>query len=256
MKVLLMHRDRDFDLKQALPWNEQALTQDLELNILLHAMAVDDEFLLDVARKVLLSGLGNDVDTILYRQEIVKDSLKNPEVVTELYNLTVVAITSAKKVWWGMSSHYPGSMLGGAIDLLEFLLGMLKKLRGIAEEVAGRFESQGFTALFTMLGKELDNEYLASIQTHLKELKFRKGVFLSAELGNGNEGTNYVLRQARGKDPNWLQRLLGKGPPGLHLPSCRARRGRSTDPGGDAGPGDQSGCACARPVCRSRPELL
>ena len=213
MKVLLMHRDRDFDLKQALPWNEQALTQDLELNILLHAMAVDDEFLLDVARKVLLSGLGNDVDTILYRQEIVKDSLKNPEVVTELYNLTVVAITSAKKVWWGMSSHYPGSMLGGAIDLLEFLLGMLKKLRGIAEEVAGRFESQGFTALFTMLGKELDNEYLASIQTHLKELKFRKGVFLSAELGNGNEGTNYVLRQAHGKDPNWFQRLLGKGPP-------------------------------------------
>jgi len=213
MKVLLMHRNRDFDLKQALPWNEPALTQDLELKTLLHAMAGDDEFLFDVARKALLSGLGNDVDTILYRQEIVKDCLKNPEVVTELYNLTVVAMASAKKVWWGMSSHYPGSMLSGSIDLLEYLLGMLRKLRGIAEEVAGRFESEAFTVLFAMLGKELDNEYLASIQTHLTDLKFRKGVLLSAGLGNGNEGTNYVLRQVRGKGPNWLQRLLGKGPP-------------------------------------------
>ena len=213
MKVLLMYRDRDFDLKHALPWNEPAVTQDLEVNTLLHAMAGDDEFLTDVARKALLSGFGNDADTILYRQKIVKDCLKNPEAVTQLYSLTVVAIGSAKRVWWGMSSHYPGSMLGGAIDLLEHLLGMLRKLRDIAEEVAGRFESEGFTALFTMLGKELDNEYLASIQTHLKELKFRKGVFLSAELGNGNEGNNYVLRQARGKGPNWLQRVLGKGTP-------------------------------------------
>ncbi len=213
MKVLLMHRDRDFDLEQALPWNEPALTQDLELNTLLHAMAGDDEFLFDVARKAVLAGLGNDVDTILYRQEILKDCLKNPEVVTELYNLTVVAIASAKKVWWGMSSHYAGSMLSGSSDLLGYLLGALRKLRGIAEEVAGRFESQVFTVLFAMLAKELDNEYLARIQTHPTDLKFRKGVLLSAELGNGNEGANYVLCQVPGKGPNWLQRLLGKGPP-------------------------------------------
>ncbi|MGO8735432.1 MAG: MutS-related protein [Terriglobia bacterium] len=213
MKVLLMHRDQDFDLKQALPWNERALTQDLELETLLHAMASEDEFLFDMARKALLSGLRNDVDTILYRQEIVKDCLKNPVVVIELYNLMVEAIAITKKEWWGMSSHYPSSLLYSSTNLLESLLGMLRKLRGIAEEVAGRFESKAFASLFAMLGKELDNEYLASIQTHLTELKFRKGVLLSAELGKGNEGTNYVLRQARGKDPNWLLRILGKGPP-------------------------------------------
>ena len=125
-----MHRDRDFDLKQALPWNEPALTQDLELDTLLHAMAGDDEFLFDVARKALLSGLGNDVDTILYRQEILKDCLKNPEVVRELYNLTVEAIERAKKEWWGMSSHYPGSMLYSSIDLLELLVGHAQEAEG------------------------------------------------------------------------------------------------------------------------------
>ncbi len=212
MKALLMHRDRDFNPQEVLPWNAEALTQDLELGTLLHAMAGDDEFLLDVGRKALLSGLRNDVDTIRYRQEILKDSLKNPTVVGELYNLVVEALEFARREWWGMSSRYPTSLLFSSITLLEMLMARLKKFRSIAEEHGARFESEGFTALFAMVRKELSDGYLAIVQSHLTELKFRKGVLLSAELGEGNEGTNYMLRQARGKDPSWLARILGKGP--------------------------------------------
>jgi hypothetical protein len=50
---------------------------------------------------------------------------------------------------------------------------MLRRLRDIADEQSGRFESEAFTALFAMLRKELGDEYLASIQNHLTELKFR-----------------------------------------------------------------------------------
>jgi len=219
MKAFLMYRDRDFNLQQELPWNERALTQDLELDTLLHAMAGDDEFLFDVARKALLSGLRNDVDTILYRQDAIKDCLRNSAVVRELYDLTVETIVGTRKYGWGITGHYPSSMLYSSIDLLESVLGMLRKLRGIAHEQAGRFESEPFTALLAMLRKELGDEYLATIQNHLTELKFRKGVLLSAELGEFNESTNYVLRQSRDKEPTWLQRILGKRPPGytFHL---------------------------------------
>ena len=212
MKALLMHRDQDFNLQQALPWNEQALMQDLELDTLLHAMAGADEFLFDVTRKALLSALPSDIDTILYRQQALKDCLKNPAVARELYDLTVEASEKAKKQWWGISSHYPSSMLYSSIESLQLLSGMLRKLRGIGEEVAGRFESEAFTALFAMVVKELGDEYLARIQNHLTELKFRKGVLLSAELGESNEGINYVLRQNRTKDRNWFKRMLSKGP--------------------------------------------
>jgi hypothetical protein len=229
MKALLMHRDRDFDphqllpdvmyrhrdadRKPQLPPHERALIQDLELDTLLHAMVGTDEFLFEVARKALLSGLRNDADTILYRQEVLKDCLKNSAVVRQLYELTVETIERSKKHWWGMSSHYPSSMLYSSIDLLEMLIGMLRKLRGTAEEQAGRFKSDGFTALFAMLGKELSDEYLASIQSHLTELKFRKGVLLRAELGEWNESTNLVLCKVPDKRQNWFDRILGKGPP-------------------------------------------
>ena len=72
MKAFLMHRDRDFDLLQELPSNELALTQDLELDTLFLAMAGDDKFLYEVTRKTLLTGLRNDLDTIRYRQAILR----------------------------------------------------------------------------------------------------------------------------------------------------------------------------------------
>jgi len=207
-----MHRDRDFDLQQKLPGNAPALTQDLELDTLFRAMASEDEFLFDMARKAVLSGLQNDVDTILYRQEILRDCLRNPAVVRELYDLAVAAIERARKRYFGFLSNYAGTILNGSIELLQAFVGMLRKLRGIAEAHAGQFASTGFTALFAMLEKELSDEYFASIENHLMELKFRGGVVVSAELGKGNEGTNYVLRKARDSRQNWLQRILAQWP--------------------------------------------
>ena len=214
MKALLMHRDRDFDLQRELPSNESALTQDLELDTLLGAMAGDDELLFEVARKALLSGLHNDVDTILYRQAILRDSLKNPEVVRELYDLAVAAIEGRKKHYFGYFSNYPSAILSGSLGALQMFMDILRKLRGVAEANVGRFESEGFTALFGMLESEIADDYLALIETHLTELKFRKGVLLSAELGRaGNGSINHVLRKPRGNTGNWLQRMLAKRPP-------------------------------------------
>jgi len=63
-----------------------------------------------------------------------------------------------------------------------------------------------------MIAQELDDEYFTVVDNHLKELRFRNGVLLSAELGRGNEGTNYVLREPRGKQQNWIRRALTKAP--------------------------------------------
>ena len=227
MKALLMHRDRDFLTTEQMPReeryrgygqpqlspHERALMQDLEVDTVLRAMAGEDPFLLEVARRALLAGFSNDVDTVRYRQAIVKDCLKNPAVVRQLYDLTVETIEGRRKHWWGISSNFPGSVLRSSVDLMQMLMGMLRRLRDIAEAHAAEFESEGFVGLFATLDAELDDEYFASVHDHLAQLKFRAGVLVSASLGEGNAGTNYVLRQANGKGPNWLQRILGKGPP-------------------------------------------
>jgi DNA mismatch repair ATPase MutS len=208
-----MHKDRDFDLQQKLRWNELALTQDLELNTLFNAMALDDEFLSEVAKKAILSGL-SDLDAIRYRQDILKDCLKNPAIVRNLYDIPVEAMETRRKSYWlWRSSRYPSYTLSSSVDALQMFTDRLRKLRNIADEHAGKFESEGFTTLFVMLQREISDEYLASIESHLKELEFRRGVLISAELGNGNEGVNYVLRKMPDKKQGIYQRIFAPKSP-------------------------------------------
>ena len=210
-----MHKDRDFDLQRKFPLNEQALTQDLELNILFNAMALGDKFLVEVAKKAVLSCLDNTVDTILYRQNILRDCLKNPSIVRDIYDLAVGAIEGEKKAYWGFFREYPSAILDRSIAVLQMFVGMLKRLKNIADEHADKFESAGFTAFFAMLKKELGDDYFGSIQHHLRELEFRAGVLISAELGKGNKGTNYILRKPpQEKKQGWLKRIFAPKPSG------------------------------------------
>jgi hypothetical protein len=60
-----------------LPPNAADLSQDLGLDIVFAAMAQGDQFLLDVARRVVLSG-SDELDVILYRQEILRGLPETP----------------------------------------------------------------------------------------------------------------------------------------------------------------------------------
>ncbi len=211
MKAFLMYTDRDFDLQRKLPPHAQALTQDLELHTLFKAMALGDTFVFEVAKKAVVSSV-NDLDTILYRQHILQDCLKNASIVREIYAITVESIESEKKVW-GFSSTYPSSILYRSIEVLQMFVDTLKKLKHIADDHADTFESEGFTAFFAMLNKELGDDYFARVQRHLAALKFRDGVLMSAELGKGNQGTHYILRKPQDKQQRWIERIFAEKPP-------------------------------------------
>ncbi len=217
MKVFLMHKDRDFNPrspsvpagKQKLPPNEQALTQDLELNTLFEAMAGGDKFLLDVAKQAVLSSLDTP-EEILYRQEILKDCLKYPDVIRQIYRIPIQSIENKHKRWMGIFSHYPSAVLSGAVEMVQMFVGLLKTLKQIADEHGEGFQSEGFRRFFAMIQQELDDDYFVTVENHLKALRFRRGVLLSAELGNGNEGTNYILCKTNHGDQNWLKEVFQK----------------------------------------------
>jgi DNA mismatch repair ATPase MutS len=230
-----MYKDRDFDpqqllirrekeprynrnpdpslsLQPALPWNEEALRQDLGLDVLFKAMSAGDKFLFEVAQVTMLSSLTYP-DAIRYRQHILADSLKNAPTVRDIYQIAVDAIDGERKNYWSSFGRYPTGTLHRAVDVLQMFVGMLKKLRNIADRHANKFESQGYSRLFAMLKAELSNEYFAEIEEHLNRLNFRRGTLISAQLGDGNGGENYVLRKPNDDTRSWLTRLLAEKPP-------------------------------------------
>ncbi len=212
MKAFLLFRDCDFDLQRQLPPHAPALTQDLELTTLFNAMALGDKFVFEVVREAVLSSV-TDLDTIRYRQHMLQDCLKNASIVREIYDISVASIESERKNFWGLLGRYPSWVLSRSIEVLQMFVGMLKKLKQIAEDHADTFESEGFTAFFAMLNRELGEDYFARVQQHLKALQFRGGVLISAELGQGNKGTRYVLRQRPDKQQRWIERIFAEKPP-------------------------------------------
>jgi len=234
MKAFLMCRNRDFDssqllsrrerelryrnadhkalrLEQILPWNEEALRQDLGLDVVFETMSHGDKFLFEAAKVALLSSL-TDRETILYRQAVLSDSMKNEQIVRDIYRIAVEAIEGERKNYWSSFGRYPSSTLHRGVEVLQLFFGILKRLRNLADQHAEKFVSDGFSRLFTMLKTELSNEYFSEIEAHLNRLKFRRGVLISAELGKGNKGANYVLRKPNDETRRWITRLFAGRP--------------------------------------------
>ena len=211
MNVFLMFRDKDFDEQVQLPWNQKALEQDLELQVIYEAMAGKDDFMLKVVKKAVLLSL-LDVQAIRYRQGILRDCLRNPQVIHELYDISLQAIKRRRESWFGgYSRYYPSSILHSSVELLHSFTELLRRLRLIAEKNSTAFHSEGFRSLFAMFRRELSEEYLALVLNHLGELRFSRGALLSARLGEGNKGTEYELRRPNPKEA-WLRRFFRKAP--------------------------------------------
>jgi DNA mismatch repair ATPase MutS len=229
MNVFLMYKNRDFDserllarraktfqpdkypeldLRHLFPENKEALKQDLGLDILLESMAGGDAFLIDVSEIALFSGL-HDTDTIRYRQHIFSDCLVNEEYVREMYRIALEAVEWEKDHYYGFS-RTPGAVLGRSTGMLLAFVELLKKLRGIADEHQSEFRSDGFNNLLATLKRELSDEYLATIENHLDRLKFRKGVLISAGLGEGGKGRDYAVCKSLEDKRIWLTRMLAK----------------------------------------------
>lgn len=213
MRALLMFDDRDFHVDAALlqaleqprrgpvpdrdePPGERDLIADLELERLWHAMAGDDPVVYVSARTAMLAGL-TDAEQVRYRQAVLADCLAQPELVREIYGLAVQAIAGERKIWHGMFTRRGEALLHRSVTVLELFVPILEQLRRITEDHGDRFGSKGFTRFFDTLRRELDDDYFDEIAQHLRHLRFRDGVLMSARLGEGSQGVDYVLRAPR-----------------------------------------------------------
>ncbi|WP_321945131.1 MutS-related protein [Paraburkholderia sp. J10-1] len=211
MKAWLLYAQRDFDWHRGEQWNETTLTRDLELATVFAAMGAGDEFLEGVAKKVVTVSL-DELGDILYRQAVLRDCLSHEAVVRRLYAIAVEAQeTERKSFYWGLTAS-ASSVLHSARDLVQAYFASLVKLRQLADDETSSFESAGFRRFFAMVREALPDDYFAAVKHCLRELRFNRGVLMSAQPGRGNKGTRYVLRRPHEPDPNLIRRLFARRP--------------------------------------------
>lgn len=188
------------------------LIQDLELNTLWDGMASGDDFLRQVAQSAVLSSL-TSIDEIRFRQQVMADCLAQPAIVRELYDLAVEAIAGEHKIFRSIFREHGEALLRRSLEVIQMFIGMLRRLRKMTDEHAGKFKSPGFQRFFAELRIELDEDYFEEIEEHLHALRFREGVVLSARLGDGNQGVEYILRSPKLENRGgWYNRTILKKP--------------------------------------------
>jgi hypothetical protein len=208
MRVHLLYANRDFDFDAGLPSAHEDLIRDLELARLFAVMANGDKFLSEISAKVLLASV-RDVQAIRYRQQVLADCLVQPEVIRQMYAVAVGALADKRQLWGGYGGSYqnPSSNLSGAVSHLGAYVARLRQLRQIADVHAGKFRSDGLRTLFATVHRDLDDEYFEEIDDHLRRLRFRSGVLISAQPGRDNSGIGFVLRAPEPGRRSWTERL-------------------------------------------------
>jgi hypothetical protein len=190
--MMLMYTDHSFDASQNQPWNYGDLVRDLDLKPIIETMAGGDDFIAQVVAKALVIGV-DDVDTILYRQGVLEDTLRNIDTVRSVYAIITQAITEGRRRLFWIPNPNPESVVFDSVRTLEVYLDTLDKVREVFDASASQFKSSGFQNLIHSLDYQFDRNYLNSIRLMLSSLEFPSGVSVAVRLGDEAELTEFTL---------------------------------------------------------------
>ena len=203
MRCRLLLADADVDV-DALPELDPVLVADLGLDRVLAAMARGDHVIERVVPRLLATPLAT-TDAVRYRQASVRDAAASPAVVRELYTVATDAIEAERRIW-GSAMRNAELVLDRAANVLGRFVEAFRELRRIEAEHGEAFTSPGFMAFFRMVATDLDDPWLAEVEDHLTRLRTRT-LHVSARLGDGARGTDYVLHRSPSTIRGWRDRV-------------------------------------------------
>ncbi|QJD86386.1 MutS-related protein [Cohnella herbarum] len=200
MKPNLLHGSDEPTLQH--PFNEQQLLQDLHLEPILKAMSRQDPNVYATMSKLLLDPL-QDENTILRRQQVVKDTIRTPSLIHRMYEIVsdidVQSAAYRAQMKPSFSRNVPiRDKLTTATALLDILLTKLRELRDLGAANKPLLLSKGLTDLVKMLEQTYTNEFLSAARTHHRYLQLAVQecrLSIGARIGNGLKGTGFTLRR-------------------------------------------------------------
>lgn len=214
MKPRLLWSDRDLippeDGKLAMgqAWD------DLDMSVILDAIAGDDSTLRPIVATVLASPL-LEADGIRARQAVLVDVAQHRGQAEALRDQAQYAMEARRRSSSGFYGVYPSSILHGSISVLKDLMGSMRKTRELAETWAADATAERVQHWLHELCFALDDMYLDDVDAHLTRLDDREELPVVARLGAMNEGTRLTLAAGIGRPRHWWNRFLG-AVPGKH----------------------------------------
>ncbi len=188
MKVCLLYKDGRW-AKGERYFDSASIIHDLGLKALFLAAAKrliyekgavktvekEDQYLLDTLKAVMTVPLSSK-EEIEYRQEIIKDSLDNEDLIRSLYRISCDLITKWTELGRGpkekMQQSNPVVKLTTDIKVLELFCGSLSKLKALLGQNRENLSSQGLLTLTEDLSLAFSDEREEYLRQVLGDISF------------------------------------------------------------------------------------
>ncbi|MFN2323111.1 MAG: DNA mismatch repair protein MutS [Trueperaceae bacterium] len=187
----MLHPTQDPPLDGMTPLGGRGVDGDLELDVVVRAMALGDGRVASVVRRVLLDPT-TDADVIRYRQATLTACLERPGVARSLYDIATRTLERRTKVYWGLVRR-PAAVVRNGVDLMRVYRSAFRDLRALADAHRDDDADDPLAALLVTLRTTLSDALLADIDAHLDALRIDDGVRVAASLGGATTASAYVL---------------------------------------------------------------
>ncbi|MFP3286779.1 MAG: hypothetical protein RXP86_05975 [Acidilobus sp.] len=183
------------------------VVRDLELDKIINAVAQKDELIRDVWTRMLLMP-ETDVESIRYRQEAVRDAIRNRNVIVELYNFTRDVITRTRRATFLVTYDNPELVVFETAAGMRIMIDAFKDLKGILGRAS--FSSQAFRGLVDTLRENADDGFIASAKELLSIFDIRNDTTeFSVRLGAQNTLADPTLLVPK-KEGGIIKKLFNK----------------------------------------------
>jgi DNA mismatch repair ATPase MutS len=181
------------------------LRRDLELDKIVAAASGGDELVAEVWREVLLLADASP-DSLSYRQDAVRDALRNRDAVLGLYRIANETVDAVRRRVFLFRPHDPAVVVHEAVNGLEVMVASLRDVLAVLKSTA--FSSEAFRQMSKSVLDNINDEFLASAQQLVKVLRFENGVQFSVRIGELNSLEDPVLLVPRKGESNILSKVL------------------------------------------------
>ncbi len=180
------------------------LRRDLELDKIVAVASGGDELVAEVWREVLLADASPL--SISYRQDAVRDALRNSDAVLRLYKIANETVEVVRRRVFLFRPHDPVLVVYEAVNGLEVMVESLRDVVAVLKSAV--FYLEVFKQMSKSILKNINDEFLASAQQLVKILRFEDGVQFSVKIGELNILENPVLLVPRKGRSNILSKVL------------------------------------------------
>lgn len=187
MKSYLLYPDRDYVRGEV-----SEGYQDLWFDTIINHLCVYDKYIKDIYldSKNLMT---TDPAVIKYRQDILKDFIKNKDVVLNLYQFINELLTELYNERFEMIPKHITLSYTAAIRISKRLTMALENMNRYYEKYNNSFKSMGFRGYMDRFRDVFSMEYIKRLNMMFDRLKFPKGYYVKASLDDKLDIANLEL---------------------------------------------------------------